>query len=63
MDVVRLRVEATRGVRVRVGQSVEKGVVIGWRGENEVAAERPGVVESIEFDGERHEFEVAIRTE
>ena len=63
MVIVRLRVEATEGVQVEVGQRVEKGMVIGRRGEDEVTADKAGVVESIVFDGEKHEFEVVIRAE
>ncbi len=63
MGVVRIRIEATRGVRVRVGERIEKGAMIGWRGENEVASKSAGIVESITFDGEKHEFKVMIRSE
>ena len=63
MDIVRLRVEATGGVQVQVGQRVENGTVIGLRGEGQVVADIAGVVESIVFDGEKHEFEVVIRAE
>ena len=63
MDIVRLRVEATGGVQVQVDQRVENGTVIGLRGEGQVVVDIAGVVESIVFDGEKHEFEVVIRAE
>jgi Na+-translocating ferredoxin:NAD+ oxidoreductase RnfC subunit len=60
---VRVRVDATAGVRVSAGERVEKGAAIGQKDEEAVFSPCAGVVESVEFDGVRHEFAVTIREE
>jgi len=63
MGVMKLKVDATVGVRVGVGERVEKGTTIGEMEGETVVSDGAGIVESIEFDGTRHEFEVIIRGE
>ncbi|MBN1508168.1 MAG: hypothetical protein JW955_15060 [Sedimentisphaerales bacterium] len=59
-----LRVEATCGLTVKVGDTVRQGERLSQCPEPGAGSTAPatGIVRSIRFDGERHEFVVAIAT-
>ncbi len=63
MSEIELRVNATEGVRVRVGERVTRNQVIGQKAEGSgepVLCPVTGRVEKVEFDGESHEFIVSM---
>jgi len=62
MSEVVLRTDATFGLKVKIGEKVRKGQEIGTEPDAQcpVASPISGVVRSISFDSESHEFLVVV---
>jgi Na+-translocating ferredoxin:NAD+ oxidoreductase RnfC subunit len=60
-DVI-LRIDATFGLKVKVGDKVRQGEELGTNADTGYLATCPisGIVKSVSFDPENHEFVVAV---
>ncbi len=58
-----LQVEATSGIKIKVGDRVKKGEKVGLSPgpNNSVLSPREGIVEDIAFDSEKHMFAIRLR--
>jgi Na+-translocating ferredoxin:NAD+ oxidoreductase RnfC subunit len=62
MSEVVLRTDATFGLKVKIGDKVRKGRKIGTEPNTQCSVASPirGVVKSVSFDSESHEFLVVV---
>ena len=58
-----LKAEATRGLKVKVGDRVRQGEHVGRAEGEAVTSPVTGVVKRITFEAERHEFVIVIKSD
>ncbi len=58
-----LQVEATPGIKIKVGDRVKKGEKVGLSPDlnNSVLSPREGIVEDIAFEGAKHMFVIRLK--